>query len=43
MIDFMKDGIDGVLVGGAGINSSEFTRLVKAVSGQYLSAGKSRY
>ena len=38
-IDFMKeDGIDGVLVGGARRNSSEFVRLVKAVSGQYLSA-----
>lgn len=38
-IDFIKEvGIDGVLVGGASINASEFVRLIKSVSGQYLGA-----
>lgn len=38
-VDFMNEnGIDGVLVGGASINASEFARLVKAVSGRYFSA-----
>lgn len=37
--DFTKEeGIDGVLVGGASINVSEFVRLVKSVSGQYSSS-----